>query len=176
MMKSHIVVPPRYDAFSRLLHWVVAVVIIYAMCMGYVLHALEGTEYFQFFSVLNMSLGTVATPIMLIRFVWRFFRPSVPYPRGIEGVKKSVVVLAHEVFYLAIFVTLISGFLMLKQGYNLFGLYPIPQPFTNPEINRFFFQVHRYACISVGVLLALHVLAICKHQLIEKRNILSRML
>ncbi len=52
----------RYDPFSRLLHWVVAAVIIYAMCMGYILHALEGTRWFHFFSVLNMSLGTMATP------------------------------------------------------------------------------------------------------------------
>lgn len=175
-MKKNIAVLPRYDAFSRLLHWVVAAVIIYAMCMGYVLHALEGTEYFQFFSVLNMSLGTVATPIMAVRFIWRFFRPSVPYPHGIEGVKKGIAVFAHEIFYLAILVTLISGFLMLKQGYNLFGLYPVPQPLPSAEINQFFFQVHRYACISVGVLLVLHILAIGKHQLIEKRKILSRML
>ena len=56
----------RYDRFTRILHWVVAVIIIYAICVRYILHALEGTRWFNFFSELNMSLATIATTVMLM--------------------------------------------------------------------------------------------------------------
>jgi Cytochrome B561 len=166
----------RYDIFTRVLHWVVATVIIYAMCMGYLLHALEGTRWFTFFSVLNMSLGTIATPIMLVRFIWRFFRPSVAWPSIISRRKKQMVVFIHEVFYLTIMVVLVSGFLMLQKDYSLFGLLPVSRPITVTVINEFFFQVHRYSCILLGVILLAHIAAVMKYTLTGQRQILQRML
>jgi superoxide oxidase len=166
----------RYDLFTRILHWVVAGVIIYAMCMGYILHALEGTRWFTFFSVLNMSLGTIATPIMLVRFVWRFFRPSLAWPASISPRKKQLVVFIHEVFYLTIMVVLVSGFLMLQKDYSLFGLLPISRPITVVEINHFFFVVHRYSCILLGVILLAHVGAVLKYTFSRQPEILRRML
>ncbi|OPJ99449.1 cytochrome b [Serratia marcescens] len=166
----------RYDTFSRVLHWVVAVGIIYAMIVGYSLHFISNPTVFTFFSELNMSLATVVTILMAVRFVWRFLRPSVPYGDNIVGYKKGIVVLLHEVFYIIIFVVLISGFLMLEKSYYLFGIIYVPQPLKNVEVNAFFFLVHRYSCISLGGMLVLHVLAVIKHQFFEKNSILSRML
>jgi cytochrome b561 len=174
-MENRLTLPVRYDGLSRLLHWVVAIIIIYAMCMGYLLHALEGTAYFQFFSVLNMTLGTLATPVMIIRFTWRFFRPSVPYPADVSVLKKKFMIFAHELFYLVIFITLISGFLMLQKGYNLFGLFPIPRPVDTLAVNEFFFMLHRYACITLGIFFLGHVFAVAKHYLAGKKSIISRM-
>jgi len=165
----------RYDLFSRILHWVVAVGIIYATIVGYSLHFISNPRVFTFFSELNMSLATVMTALMVVRFIWRFFRPSVPYGDHIRGYKKGLVVLLHEIFYLLIFIVLISGFLMLEHGYSLFGLVQIPQPLENLEVNRFFFIVHRYGCTSVASMLVLHVAAVIKHQWVDKHPILSRM-
>nr|WP_159466074.1 cytochrome b/b6 domain-containing protein [Scandinavium goeteborgense] len=175
-MQSHSASAVRYDLFTRILHWVVAVVIIYAMCMGYILHTLEGTRWFTFFSVLNMSLGTIATPIMLVRFVWRFFRPSLAWPASISLRQKQMVVFIHEVFYLTIMVVLISGFLMLQKDYSLFGLLPISRPITILDINHFFFVVHRYSCILLGVILMAHVGAVLKYTFNRRPEILRRML
>lgn len=173
-MKSH-VPRSRYDRFSRILHWVLAVGIIYAGLVGYGLHFISDPHVFSFFSELNMSLATVMTLLMIVRFTWRFFRSAVPYGEHIQGNKKGLVILLHEVFYLIIFVVLISGFLMLKDGYSLFGMLPIPQPLHNLEVNIFFFTVHRYSCMALGLMLLMHVAAVIKHQLIDKKNILSRM-
>lgn len=166
----------RYDRFTRILHWVVAVVIIYAMSMGYILHALEGTRWFTFFSELNMSLATVATPVMLVRFVWRFFRPSLERPEGISLRKKQMVAFIHEVFYLTIFVVLVSGFLMLQKDYHLFGMMLVTRPIDVPVINQFFFTIHRYSCILLGTLLVMHVAAVLRYTLSGKPEILRRML
>lgn len=166
----------RYDIFTRVLHWLVAIVIIYAMAMGYILHAIEGTRWFNFFSVLNMSLGTIATPVMIVRFVWRFFRKSVPYPAWLGVRKKQIVVFVHELFYLAIFIVLISGFLMLQNDYNLFGLVHITHPVKTVEVNEFFFKLHRISCIVLGAILLIHVTAVIHHVKGGSRDILHRMI
>lgn len=165
----------RYDLFSRSLHWVVAVGIIYAMIVGYSLHFISEPTVHHFFSELNMSLATVVTLLMIVRFIWRFFRHSVPYGGHITGYKKGLVIFLHEIFYLIIFVVLISGFLMLEKGYHLFWSIHIPQPIVNADINKFFFTVHRWSCIALGIMLFLHVMAVIKHHM-EKKEILSRML
>lgn len=175
-MLQNKIAPARYDRFSRILHWVVAVVIIYAMCMGYIIHALEGTRWHAFFSELNMSLATIATPIMIIRFIWRFFRPSPPYPATISSRKRKTVVFIHEIFYLTIFMVMISGFLMLEKDYHLFGLLPVSRPVNVAEVNAFFFQIHRYSCILLGVLLLGHVMAVLNYIRKGQRDILCRML
>lgn len=166
----------RYDSLSRILHWVVAIGIIYITIVGYTLHFMTNPQTFTFFSELNMSLATFMVPLMVFRFCWRFFRPSVPYDAHISGYKKGMVVLLHEIFYLLIFMVLISGFLMLEHGYSFFGLMQIPQPLNNPPVNHFFFIVHRYSCIALALMLIMHIAAVIKHQLIDKYPILSRMM
>lgn len=166
---------PRYDKFSRILHWVLAIGIIYASIVGYSLHFVADPQVFKFFSELNMSLATLMTALMVIRFIWRFFRPSVPYGAQLQGHKKALVVLLHEIFYLIIFVVLISGFLMLEHDYSLFGLVQVPQPLNNLEVNRFFFTVHRYSCIALAGMILMHIGAVIKHQVLDKNPILSRM-
>ncbi|PEI02234.1 cytochrome B [Pantoea agglomerans] len=166
----------KYDLFSRLLHWLTAGIIIYAMCMGYVLHLLAGTSWFHFFSELNMSLATVATPVMMVRFVWRFFKPAVPYPDYIPPRKRQLVAFLHEMLYLTIMVVLISGFLMLKNGYCLFGLIAVPQPVSSAEINAFFFTVHRTSCMLLGLIVVGHIGAVINYRRKGQREILQRMM
>lgn len=166
----------KYDLFSRLLHWLTAAIIIYAMCMGYVLHLLPGTSWFHFFSELNMSLATVATPVMMVRFVWRFFKPAVPYPDYIPPGKLQLVAFLHEMLYLTIMVVLISGFLMLKHGYCLFGLITVPQPVSFAEINAFFFMVHRASCMLLGLIIVGHIGAVINYRRKGQLEILQRMM
>ncbi|MCS3407085.1 cytochrome b [Serratia sp. AKBS12] len=164
-----------YDRFSKVMHWLVAIIIIYATCMGYLLHALEGTAWFDFFSELNMSLGTLALPVMLVRFIWRFFRPSVAMPDYISPRKKQMIALIHEVFYLVIFLVLISGFLMLTKGFYLFWILYIPQPVTTPEVNDFFFKIHRIGCITLGIFMIAHIGAVFNYLRQGKKEILKKM-
>lgn len=169
-------VPTRYDVFTRGVHWIAAGIISYTMIAGYSLQFLVDTIYFDFFSVLNMSLGTLVIPLTVVRYLWKFFRPSVPYPADLSRPKRNMAHLAHEMFYLVIFIMLISGVLMLTHGFTFFWLIEIPHPLDNPEVNAFFFQVHRVACAGVALTLMLHVAAVVKHQVMDNRNILGRML
>lgn len=166
----------RYDLFSRLLHWVIAVAMIYVMIVGYSLHFMANERIFSFFSETNMSIALVLTPLMVLRFLWRYFRPAVPYGEMLKGHGKGLVHLLHEIFYLLIFVVLVSGFLMLEKGFQVFGVIDFPRPVANLEVNKFFFTLHRYACIALAGMILVHVAAVIKHHCFEKNAILRRML
>lgn len=69
-----------YDPLSRLLHWLMAAVILYATLAGYLMHLVIDSHprLFQFLSVLNMSMATLITPLFLLRWGWRHWRAPCP--------------------------------------------------------------------------------------------------
>jgi superoxide oxidase len=166
----------RYDRLSRCLHWIIAVGIIWTSVTGYMLHMIKTPKIWSFFSQFNQSVGSIIALLMVIRFCWRFFRPGVPYPTQISRRQQGFAMLMHELFYLIIFIVLISGFLMLKQDFQLFGVIHITQPIKNAEVNQFFFDVHRVGCIALLGMVMLHLIALIKHDYLQKLNIMSRML
>ncbi|WP_162852246.1 cytochrome b [Aeromonas media] len=165
-----------YDPLSRLLHWLMAAVILYATLAGYLMHLVIDSHprLFQFLSVLNMSMATLITPLFLLRWGWRHWR--APLPEDQAQPHHPAARLAHALLYGLMFVVLLSGFLMLEQGYSLFWLYPVANPIGSPEINAFFFGVHRLGCLALAALVLLHVAAALYHHRIKGDRTLYRML
>lgn len=165
-----------YDPLSRFLHWLMAAIIIYATLAGYLMHLVidQYPALFHFLSVLNMSMATLITPLFLLRWGWQHWRP--PLPGGETATHHPAARLAHALLYGLMFTVLLSGFLMLKQDYYLFWYYPIANPISSPEINQFFFVVHRLGCVSLAALVMLHVAAALYHHRVKRDRTLYRML
>ncbi|WP_102857656.1 cytochrome b [Vibrio sagamiensis] len=165
-----------YDKFSKWMHWVMAIIIIYATVAGYaMLFVMDQPMLFHTLSIINMSVATVAAVLLLFRWVWSFFRVEPELPDTIPTVQKKLAKLAHSVIYLIMMVVFVSGFLMLTHSYELFWLISIPNPISNPDINQFFFMVHRIACALLASLVFLHILAALKHHFVNKNNVLRSM-
>ncbi len=99
-------------------------------------------------------------------------------PRALPGVSAGQYLLArgiHSVIYVTIFAVLASGFLMVPNGYSFFGLVEIHTPFPKGPLTDTFFAVHRVGCALLAALVTLHVLAVVKHQLIARNDVLRRM-
>ncbi|WP_100751782.1 cytochrome b [Vibrio salilacus] len=168
--------PQYYDALSKWLHWIMAVIIIYTIIAGYgMLFVMDMPQLFHVLSTLNMSFATIAAVLLVIRWLWSFFRQSPELPNTISSTQKSIAKLAHSVIYLVMFVVFVSGFLMLEHDYLFFWLFTIPTPISNAEVNGFFFMVHRIGCATLTTLVALHVTAALKHHLVSKNNVLKSM-
>jgi superoxide oxidase len=165
----------RYDGVARFFHWVFAAGIIYASVMGYTIaHMARGPAH-DFLSRLNMSIATVLIVLFPLRVGWKQVRVE---PRALPGVsvrQQSVARGIQNVMYIAIFAVLASGFLMVPNGYSFFGLIEIHTPFAKGPLTDTFFAMHRASCALLAGLVALHVLAVVKHQLIARNNVLRRM-
>jgi superoxide oxidase len=168
--------PARYDAIARFFHWVFAAGILYTSIAGYALAQLPDGAGRDLLSRLNMSIATVLIALFPLRLGWTFVRTE---PRALPGVPRLQRLLAHGVhatIYAVLFVVLASGFLMVPKGYAFFGLFEIPTPFAKGPLTDTLFVVHRIACVMLVTLVAVHVLAVVKHQLIARNDVLRRML
>jgi cytochrome b561 len=155
----------RYDGLTRFFHWVFAVVIIYTSVAGYMLARIGGGAVHDFLSRLNMSVATV----LIVRVEPRALPNTSAWQR-------SLATGVHGLIYATIFAVLASGFLMVPNGYSFFGLIEIHTPFPKGALTDELFTVHRASCALLGGLVALHVLAVIKHQLIARNDVLRRML
>jgi len=167
----------HYDILTRALHWIMATVIIYATCAGYIMHLVidSSPRVFNFLSVLNMSLATVGAAIFIVRFIWSFLRPTVHSIKQNDSLQNKMAHLAHSLLYFMMFIVFTSGFLMLKTGYDLFWLIPVNNVISNPEINAFFFMVHRFSCAILALLVVVHASAALHHHYKRKNNVLHSM-
>ncbi|MCG7497409.1 cytochrome b/b6 domain-containing protein [Vibrio sp. Of7-15] len=167
-----------YDKLTRLLHWIMAVIIIYATLAGYIMHLVieSHPHLFDFLSVLNMSLATVGFFLFFIRIIWKFNRPDIHKPTPESTIQKVASKIVHVFLYAFMAIVFISGFLMLKNDYMLFWLISIPNPISDPEINDMFFIVHRVSCAGLTLLVLLHACAALHHHYVRKNNVLYRMI
>jgi cytochrome b561 len=166
----------RYDGLTRFFHWVFAAVIIYTSVAGYMLARIGGGAVHDFLSRLNMSVATVLIVLFPLRVIWKFVRIE---PRAVPNTsawQRSLATGVHSLIYATIFAVLASGFLMVPNGYSFFGLIEIHTPFPKGALTDELFTVHRASCALLGGLVALHVLAVIKHQLIARNDVLRRML
>ncbi|MFL9866511.1 cytochrome b/b6 domain-containing protein [Paraburkholderia fungorum] len=166
----------RYDALTRFFHWIFAAVIIYASVAGYTLAHMAGGAVHDFLSRLNMSISTVLIVLFPLRVVWKFVRAEPRAMPGMPGWQRLLASGVHNLIYVTIFAVLASGFLMVPNGYSFFGLIEIHTPFSKGALTDELFTVHRASCALLAGLVALHVLAVIKHQLIARNKVLQRML
>lgn len=58
----------QYDAFSKWLHWIMAMIIIYATIAGYdILFVMDMPQLLHVISTLNMSFATIVSVRLIVR-------------------------------------------------------------------------------------------------------------
>jgi cytochrome b561 len=166
----------RYDGLTRLFHWVFAAGIIYASIAGYTLAQLSSGPERDFLSRLNMSITTVLIVLFPLRVCWKIVRIEPRALPGVSDAQRALAHLVHTLIYIVIFAVLASGFLTIPNGYPFFGLIEIHTPFVKGAVTDELFVIHRASCALLAGLVLLHVLAVVKHQLIARTDVLRRML
>jgi superoxide oxidase len=165
----------RYDGLSRVLHWIFAAAIVYATVAGYALAQLPDGALREFLSRLNMSIATVLIVLFPLRVWWARVRVSPRELASVSPMQRAIAHGVHRLIYLTIFAVLASGYLMVPNGYEFFGMVEIPTPFSQGALTERLFVFHRASCAVLAGLVVLHVLAVVKHQWIARNGVLKRM-
>ncbi|MDO7897877.1 cytochrome b [Pseudomonas citrulli] len=163
----------HYSGRRVLLHWLSAVVILWALVSGfYVAYYPVSAATEQWVGSLNVSLTTLFIPL----FAWRLWlfvealeaRPPAPSP--IHRLALAV----HASIYLVIGVVLVTGVLMMKSAISVFGLLQLPQPLDDPAWIEWANAAHVLSCGVLSVLIALHLCAVAWHEC-SGRRVVRRM-
>lgn len=171
----------RYTATAIALHWLLAVAILANLALGLVMVDMPGItptklRYFNW----HKWAGVTILVLVTARALWRLSHRPPPLPAAMPGWQKLGAELTHVGLYVLMFAIPLSGyFYSLAAGYPVvfLGLVKLPVLIgPNPELKGVLKDVHEALNWTLLALLAAHVGAALKHHLIDRDDVLRRML
>ncbi|CNH39498.1 cytochrome b561 family protein [Yersinia massiliensis] len=164
----------KYSWQQIVLHWVSAVIIIWATATGFYVALFDVAPTLKtLIGFINVSLTTLFIPVFIIRLYYYF---TAEKPEEINTTRLTIFIAhaVHFIIYLNITIVMVTGVLMMERDINVFGLFMIPQPIHNLAMTSAFNTVHITSCATLAALVLLHIAAVIKHELSGKR-VLKRM-
>jgi cytochrome b561 len=170
--------PTTYGAVSRLNHWIGALFVLLLLGIGLYFSDMPRGAEKTFWRSLHIAIGTIAIVFLLFRVGWRLRSTSpLALPQNPAMHRLSRVV--HALLLLGIVVMVISGPLIQWLGGRPFGIFDwikFPSPIPKSEIwHDRIEELHGWTAWVLIFLIGLHLLAVIKHQFIDRDNILARM-
>lgn len=157
----------KYGFGLRFIHWVMAILMITVLTMGFVMVTYKDCEPWDLYN-LHKSLGVILFGFILLRILMRLITPAPRLPNTIGGFNALLAKLVAALMYLGMIIMPISGYALSNTngfGVKLFG-YQLPTMFAeNPDLAPIVAQVHTYVGYALVVLIILHVLGVIYHHL-----------
>ena len=169
----------RYNLFSVVIHWVMALLILITWSIAIVV----GDMPLSPLRIVGFSwhkwLGITVLFLVIIRLLWRATHPAPKLDLKMPIWQEKVMALTHVALYLLMFAIPLVGWLMSSaKGYtvNYFGLFDLPDLVGKDKaLGHQLKEVHELLANVLVALVGLHVLAALKHQFIDKEGLLGRM-
>jgi len=173
---------PKYSTISRLLHWVIAaLIIVQYVLIELVSLAASHSKVVQQLALLanHKSIGMTVLALSVLRLSWRIFNPPPDLPSSMSERHKSMSFLAHWLIYFLIFMLPLSGWLMSSaNAYSVswFNLFVFPDLIAgNERLSHFLNDTHEILSKLLFGLVVIHVCAALKHHYFDKDDVLNRM-
>lgn len=158
-----------------LLHWVSAVVILWALVSGfYVSGFTVEPATARWVGFVNVGLTTLFIPVFLLRWLMRYLKPRPCVPNE-NPLLRRIAHVVHEGIYWLTALVLTSGVLMMDRAIDVFGWFAIAPLLTDPFWLSAWFTLHIAANAALALVVALHVGAVAMHEFAGGR-VISRMI
>ena len=172
--------PNRYTRTAIALHWLTAILLIGLFALGVYMHELPlSPQKLQFYSWHKWA-GVSVFLLVLVRLGWRIAHRPPALPEAIAGWQKSAAHGLHFMLYLLMVAIPLSGWLMSSaKGFQTvwFGVLPLPDLIgKDKELGAILQELHSTLNFGLLALVIAHAAAALKHHLLEKDDVLTRML
>ncbi|MDR3509269.1 MAG: cytochrome b/b6 domain-containing protein [Caulobacteraceae bacterium] len=189
----------RYASVAILLHWAIALAILANILVGWWMSdaidvpatMVRAIAAFQ----LHKSLGLTVLALSLVRLAWRLVNPPPPLPQHMPAWERLAAHAAHVGLYGLMIALPLSGWLYVSAGWSVphgrplviptvyFGLFKVPHLFgleaaslsTRAGVAGGALEAHELFVWAALGLAAAHVGAALKHWVIDRDQVLSRM-
>lgn len=169
---------PRYNRTARLLHWIVAFLVIAQLSLGYAADwtakPVSGVLLDQ-----HVRVGLLILLLMILRLLWRGFRAPPPHSDALPHWHRRAASTVHGLLYLLMFIVPASGYVLwawIGRSLGWFGLFPIPILFAGGDDETWRSvagYTHEYGVYAVLFLLTLHIGAALWHELVMGDRLIS---
>lgn len=171
----------KYTRTAILLHWAMAVLIFSQLALGWwlVLSHPDGAGARPNAAHLHRTIGFLLGALLVFRVAWRLQHQTPLPPRTMPEWQATVAKMTHMALYLLMLMMPLSGFLAASFGPGPFQMLGVTLPNwagSDREVHDFFTGLHFATAMLLSVLVAVHVIAALKHWLIDRDQVMSRML
>lgn len=169
-----------YTRTAIALHWLMALLILTVLPLGLTMTELELSPLKLKLYAWHKWLGVTVFMLAVLRLAWRLTHPAPPLPSGMPTWERTAAHLMHWYLYAFMLVLPLSGWLMSSaKGFQTvyLGVLPIPDLLAKDEaLGEMLGEVHASLAWLFLLLLAVHVAAAVKHHLVDRDDVLARML
>jgi cytochrome b561 len=178
-----------YSAVAIGLHWLIAALIFANIGLAWYFNTLTDEAAVPLVA-LHKSIGITVLLLTLARIAWRLIHPAPPLPATMKPWERWAAKATHLVFYVLMLGLPLSGWawvsaspLIKVHPTTLFGILPWPAfPFPGLDSDQLhdarhvLGTTHRVLGYVAYATIVLHVAAALKHQIIDRDDVLARMI
>jgi cytochrome b561 len=170
----------KYPLAIRILHWLMALLIITLLCMGLYMTDIPRTDplHGQLYD-LHKSLGFTVLVLAAIRLTCRIKLGAPPLPSIIKPFEVLMANLGHLGLYFFMFAMPLSGIIMTNSygfAVHWFGIVLPKIIGVDKDRAHLAGEAHEYMAYALILLISLHVAGALKHYMFEKLNLFKRMM
>ena len=177
----------RYTTVAIVLHWAIAALIVLNLYLGWRMGFLKGLAQFNIFQ-LHKSVGVTILLLSLLRLAWRLANPPPAPPPTLQPWERAASAAVHCSFYVIMIGMPLTGWIIVSTSslniptllYHLVpwpyfpGVHELQAP-VRKAVNQGFGLTHETLAFGTLGLLALHLGAVAKHELLDRIPLLARM-
>ncbi len=178
-----------YNAGAMLLHWAIALAILFQLAGGFVmmrLNVLPDGSRFAFFQW-HKTVGLMVLTLTLARIAWRLLNPP-PAHAPMGALEAGAAHLVHGLLYAVMLLVPLSGWLVVSASPTAIPTLlflsehlpwpnlPLPAGWRGEGGEALAATLHTWLAYSTLALLGLHVAGALKHSVLDRQPSLSRIL
>lgn len=168
----------KYSLFMRIMHWLVALIVLAMLIVGFTMFHLKDENPIKWpLYDLHKSFGIIVLTLIVIRIIGRINSQVPSTPNGIGAAFDWTSKIVIFMMYVMLIIMPLSGFIGSQTaGYpvHFFGLL-VPTFFAkNATISPIANDIHEFGGYFIATLIVLHILGTLYHLIIDKINLLKR--
>lgn len=156
----------RYDRVAVALHWIIALLVLGQIGLGWFMVDLPKGPDRGYYFALHKSLGLTTAFLIFLRIVWRLTHKPPPLPDWFPDWQSRAAEWTHRLLYVCMVVMPVSGYLsssFTKHPMKVWGLPFFKAGWEDDAINAVFNGIHVGTSWLFVALLALHIGAGLRH-------------
>lgn len=169
-----------YTRTAVALHWVVALIVFCSLPLGLYMVDLPLSPWKLKVYSWHKWAGVTVFLLAVVRLAWRTAHAVPPAPASVPAWQRRAASATHALLYLLLLAIPLTGWLMSSaKGFQTvyFGVIPLPDLLSKDKaLGEALALVHRSLNYLLATLVIVHVGAALKHHLVDRDEILVRML
>jgi cytochrome b561 len=169
--------PTQFALLSRILHWLMAVMLLSMLFIGAAMVASLGN--YHWLVAIHRPLGILIFILAVIRFINRQLTTLPPFPPTMSLLEQKIASWSEKLLYILMFALPLVGWAMLSAGHYpivMFGAVHLPPILpAHPALYAFLRPTHTILAYLLFLTFLAHLGAVLFHTLIVRDRLLDRM-